>query len=103
MSNAKLVGTHVFRRQFDDAQSASENVTCSFTMDRDTYNKYKSIVVRNGQNVKENIINYMLSVIQYETPNADTIEAIEEVQRLKADPNKKTYNSFAELLGDLDE
>ena len=36
------------------------------------------------------------------TPNRETIEAIEEVQKLKADPHKKTYGSFAELLGDLD-
>ena len=83
--------------------SGSKNVTCSFTLDRDIYNAYKSVVVGNGQNVKENIINYMLNVIQYETPNADTIEAIEDVQRLKATPNKKTYNSFAELLEDLGE
>lgn len=77
-------------------------VTCSFTMDRDTYNAYKSIVTRNGENVKGNIINYMLDVIKYETPNAETIAAIKEVQELKANPNKKTYNSFAELLGDID-
>ena len=36
-------------------------------------------------------------------PNAETVRAIEEVKRLKADPNKKTYGSFAELLEDLDE
>lgn len=36
-------------------------------------------------------------------PNAETMRAIEEVKRLKADPNKKTYGSFAELLEDLDE
>jgi hypothetical protein len=71
-------------------------------MDRDIYNAYKSIVARNGENVKGNIVKYMLNVIQFETPNADTIEAIEEVQRLKADPHKKTYNSFAEILGELD-
>ena len=41
-------------------------------------------------------------MIRYGIPNADTIDAIEEVQRLKADPDKKTYGSFAELLGDLD-
>lgn len=76
-------------------------VTCSFTMDRDTYNAYKSIVARGGENVKGNIVRYMKSVIQYETPNAETIAAIEEVQRLKADPNKKTYSSFAEILEDL--
>lgn len=76
-------------------------VTCSFTMDRDIYNAYKSIVARGGENVKGNIVRYMKSVIQYETPNAETIAAIEEVQRLKADPNKKTYSNFAEILEDL--
>ena len=76
-------------------------VTCSFTMDRDVYNAYKSIVVRGGENVKGNIIRYMQSVIQYETPNAETIAAIEEAQRLKTDPNKKTYSSFAEILEEL--
>lgn len=80
----------------------AKSVTCSFTMDRDIYNAYKSIVARNGENVKGNIVKYMLNVIRFETPNADTIEAIEEVQRLKADPHKKTYNSFAEILGELD-
>ena len=76
-------------------------VICSFTMDRDVYNAYKSIVVRCGENVKGNLVRYMQSVIQYETPNAETIAAIEEVQRLKADPNKKTYSSFAEILEEL--
>ena len=78
-------------------------VTCSFTMDRDTYNAYKSIITRGGENVKGNIVRYMKSVIQYEIPNAETIAAIEEVQRLKADPNKRTYSSFAEILKELDD
>ena len=77
-------------------------VTCSFSMDRETYNAYKSIVVRNGENVKGSIVRYMQSVIKYDTPNAETIAAIEEVKRLKKTPNKKTYGSFAELIGDLD-
>ena len=77
-------------------------VTCSFSMDRDTYNAYKSIIARSGENVKGNIVRYMKSVIQYDTPNTETIAAIEEVQRLKADPNKKVYNSFEELLADID-
>lgn len=80
----------------------SKTVTCSFVMDRDTYNAYKSIVAKHGENVKGNLVRYMQNVIRYETPNADTIAAIEEVQQLKADPNKKSYGSFAELLGDLD-
>ena len=36
-------------------------VTCSFIMDRDIYNAYKSIVVMNGENVKENLVKYMNS------------------------------------------
>lgn len=37
------------------------------------------------------------------TPNADTIQAIEEVQQLKKDPNKKVYSSFSEILEELDD
>lgn len=80
----------------------SNTVTCSFVMDRDVYNTFKSIVSRHGENVKGNIVRYMQSVIQYDTPNADTILAIREVQALKKDPNKKVYNSFSEVLEELD-
>ncbi|MCD7772672.1 MAG: hypothetical protein LUH08_01265 [Ruminococcus sp.] len=80
----------------------NNTVTCSFSMDRDVYNAYKSIVAKNGENVKGNIVRYMKSVIEYETPNAETIQALEEVNQLKKDPNKKTYGSFAELLEDID-
>ena len=76
-------------------------VTFSFIMDRDIYNAYKSIVVMNGENVKENLVKYMKSVIEYGTANAETIAAIEEVKRLKADPDKKTYNSFAEIMKEI--
>ena len=57
-------------------------VTCSFTMDRDTYNAFKSIITRSGENVKGNIVRYMKSVIQYDIPNAETIAAIVFVRRL---------------------
>lgn len=79
----------------------NKTVTCSFVMDRDVYNAFKSIVCRNGENVKGNIVRYMQSVINYDTPNADTILAIEEVQALKKDPNKKVYSSFNEILEEL--
>ena len=72
-------------------------------MDRDIYNAYKSVVAKNGENVKGNLVRYMKSVITYDIPNAETLEAIAEVQELKKNPNKKTYNSFAELLEDLDD
>ena len=33
-------------------------------------------------------------------PNADTIEAIAEVEAMKKDPHKKTYSSFAEIIAE---
>ncbi len=82
--------------------SNSKVVTCSFTMDRDTYDAFKSIVVKNHQNVKGNLIRYMQYVIDYETPNAETIDAIEEVKRMKADPSLgKTYDNVDEMMRDL--
>ena len=79
-----------------------DTVTCSFVMDRDVYNAFKSIVSRHGENVKGNIVRYMQSVIEYDIPNDDTILAIQEVQALKNNPNKKTYGSFSEVLEELD-
>ena len=37
-------------------------------------------------------------IIEYETVNEETADAIEEVKMLKADSDKKTYNSFAEIM-----
>lgn len=82
---------------------STDMVTCSFVMDRDVYNTFKSIVSKQGQNVKGSIVQYMQSVIKYDTPNADTILAIEEVQKLKKNPNKRIYNSFSEALEELED
>ncbi len=80
----------------------SNTVTCSFSMDREVYNAFKSIISRNGENVKGNIVKYMQNVVQYEIPNAETIVAIEEVQKMKADPTiGKTYNNVEEMMRDL--
>lgn len=80
----------------------NNTVTCSFSMDRELYNAYKSIVASNGENVKGNIVRYMQNVIRYETPNAETIEAIEEVQRMKTDPSiGKTYANVDEMMKEL--
>lgn len=77
-------------------------VTCSFSMDRKTYDAFKSIVVKNHQNVKGNLIRYMQYVIDYDIPNAETIDAIEEVQRMKADPTLgKSYDNVDEMMRDL--
>lgn len=82
--------------------SKLNSVTCSFTMDRDIYNAYKSVVSAYGENVKGNLVQYMKNVIKYEIPNAETIEAIEEVRKLKENPNKKTYSNFSDLMKEID-
>lgn len=80
----------------------NNTVTCSFSMDRDVYNAFKSIITGNGENVKGNIVRYMQSVIDYGIPNAETISAIEEVQKMKSDPKiGKTYNTVDEMMRDL--
>lgn len=40
-----------------------DTITCSFTVDRELYDNYKSIVVKNHENVKGNLIRYMQRVI----------------------------------------
>ena len=41
----------------------------------------------------------MQSVINYGIPNAETISAIEEVQKMKSDPTiGKTYNNVDEMM-----
>lgn len=77
----------------------NKTVTCSFSMDRDLYNAFKSVITGNGENVKGNLIRYMQSVINYGIPNAETIAAIEEVQKMKSDPTiGKTYNNVDEMM-----
>ena len=40
--------------------------------------------------------------ISKDVPNAETIAAIEEVQTMKNDPNKRLYDSFNELLEEVE-
>lgn len=40
--------------------------------------------------------------ISLDIPNAETIAAIEEVQAMKKDPNKKLYSNFDELLKEVE-
>ena len=40
--------------------------------------------------------------IEYETVNEETATAIEEAKLLKADPYKKAYSSFAEIMEEID-
>ena len=80
----------------------NNTVTCSFSLNRDIYNAYKSVVSRNGENVKGNIVKYMLNVINYDTPNVETIEALEEVKKMKSDKTiGKTYSTVDEMMVEL--
>lgn len=81
----------------------AKSVTCSFDLDSDVYNTFESIIEKNGESVKDNLVKYMESVIQYDIPNADTLLAIKEVEALKKDPNAKVYHSFDEMLKELNE
>lgn len=60
-----------------------DTVTCSFSLDRDLYNDYKSIVVKNGQNVKGNLVRYMQRVIQYGVPDIEKIARMAKEQKNK--------------------
>lgn len=35
-------------------------------------------------------------------PNAETIEAIEEIRQIKLEVDKKLYSNFSELLNEID-
>ena len=51
--------------------AGTKTVTCSFTLDRETYDEYKSIVLKNHKNVKGIFIRYMKDVILFEIFNKD--------------------------------
>lgn len=51
------------------------------------------------QAVREQRIPFMIS---RDIPNQQTVQAIEEIQMLKKDPNKKSYVSFSELLEEVE-
>lgn len=76
-------------------------VTCSFTMDRAVYNAYKSVVSGNGENVKGNIVKYMKSVIDYKTPNPETIIAMQEVDAMLKDGTGERYTTVDSLFEEL--
>ncbi len=80
----------------------ADMVTCSFKMNRNLYNQYKSIITRSGKNVKGDLVQYMQGVIDDEKPNSTTLEAIKEVERMKANPSiGKSYTDVDEMMEDL--
>lgn len=83
-------------------EAVKKTVTCSFVVERDLYDRYKSIVVRNHQNVKGNLIRHMQEVIEYNEPNSETLEAIKEVELMKKDPSiGKEYSDVDAMMEEL--
>lgn len=80
----------------------TDTVTCSFVLDREIYNAYKNIITAHGENVKGNLVRYMKEVINYDTPNATTIQAIQEVKEMKKNPDAyKGYTDVEEMMRDI--
>ena len=80
----------------------TKTVTCSFTLDRETYDAYKNIVTKNHKNVKGNLLKYMKDVIRFEIPNKDTIDAIKEVEAMKKDNSiGKAYTDVDRMMEEL--
>ena len=52
-----------------------------------------------NQAVREQAIPFTIS---RNVPNAETRQAIEEIQELKKNPNKQTYSSFGDLLKEVE-
>lgn len=40
--------------------------------------------------------------VKADSPNQETLEAIDEIENLKNNPNKKVYYTFSELLEDVE-
>ena len=71
------------KRDFDNlCQDLGLTMTAAFTLFAKTAVRRQGIPFEISKNI----------------PNAETIAAIEEVQAMKKDPNKRLYNSFDELL-----
>ena len=48
-----------------------------------------------------NYTKYMNTNTQHDTPNADTVKAIQEVEALKNTDDKRVYDSFSEITKEL--
>lgn len=77
-------------------------ITCSFTVDKDLYETYKSIVSAEGKYVKGDLVKHMVDVIKSEIPNAETLEAIKEVKKMKENSSLgKVYSNSDEMFADI--
>ena len=89
-----MATTNVTIRMDEDLKKQAEELFADLGMNMTT-----AIVTFTQQAVREQAIPF---VISRNIPNEETIQAIKEVERLKKDPNKRTYSSFDELLKEVE-
>lgn len=86
------------------------NTSMNIRMDSDIKKKVQKIFAELGMDTTTAINIFLRQVIRtnglpfevkIDTPNLETIEAINEIEELKNNPNKKVYSNFAELLTEV--
>lgn len=80
----------------------SKTVTCSFVLDSDLYEAYREAISRKGDNMEADLMRHMLRVVGRYEPNDETLEALEEVRKMKEDPSLgKGYKDVDEMMREL--
>ena len=83
------------------------NINVTFRIDEDIKHQADDLFSDLGMSLSGAITVFIKQAIRQQAipfriardiPNRDTLEAIEEVQRLKNEPTKKTYDSFNDIL-----
>lgn len=85
--------TNVTIRMDEELKKQAEELFADLGMNMTT-----AIVTFTKQAVREQAIPFIIS---RNMPNEETMQAIKEVERLRKDPNKRTYSSFDELLEEV--
>lgn len=87
------------------------NVNVTIRMDEDIKHQADELFSDLGLNLSSAITAFIKQAIREQAipfklsrnvPNAETLEAIEEVKRLKNDPDKKTYDSFKDFMKEME-
>lgn len=89
-----MATTNITMRIDEELKKQAETLFSELGMNMTT-----AVTVFLKQAVREHGMPFMLTV---KSPNQETLEALEEVEALKKEKNKKTYGSFAELLEEIE-
>ena len=87
------------------------NTSMNIRMDADIKKKAQKIFAELGMDTTTAINIFLRQVIRtnglpfdikIDVPNTETLEAINEIEELKNNPNKKTYSSFLEIIKEVE-